>query len=467
MDCNRRGDSQPVDAGLRAPRLGRPCHQRAALSARPYRVQQGDVVARHPVLRDHALSDMIGFHYQRSPGRGRRPDDFLPSTCTTSGRAPVDPSQPALVSVILDGENCWEHYPEGGVPFCGPSTIKLHEERRQLRPVKIGDAIPARASAAGSSAEPDVRGELDPPQLRDLDRPRRRTTPRLGRTPSDARASGASAHRGGTVPARASSCRAAWEEIFIAEGATGSGGSGDDHSSRRQDALFDSLFRRHLQNVYLLLGDTPPLEPEPADASRSGSEVAVHGAEPVPRRCGSTAGPTSSSGSVRGTTGMSERSRHDGDGWNDADHPRSVLHGFSLTDLDFPRRLRSPGPRGARRLRRGPHRLRGAGGAGPAHSPRGPAGAELGVAARRRPAIGRRREGPAASARRSHPRGLDPARRCSASSVGEPVRFYVELRESRAEPGSGAARDGEIQTLQRPSFGRSRRRCGTLEPRAR
>ena len=26
-------------------------------------------------------------------------------------------SNAALVSVILDGENCWEHYPGGGVPF--------------------------------------------------------------------------------------------------------------------------------------------------------------------------------------------------------------------------------------------------------------------------------------------------------------------------------------------------------------
>src|SRR5262249_26194401 len=30
--------------------------------------------------------------------------------------------------------------------------------------------------------------------------------------------------------------------------------------SSAQDALFDYLFRKHLQNVYLLLGDTPPAE---------------------------------------------------------------------------------------------------------------------------------------------------------------------------------------------------------------
>src|SRR5262249_19330176 len=53
--------------------------------------------------------------------------------------------------------------------------------------------------------------------------------------------------------------RQAWEEIYIAEGSDWFWWYGDDHSSA-QDALFDYLFRKHLQNVYLLLGDTPPAD---------------------------------------------------------------------------------------------------------------------------------------------------------------------------------------------------------------
>jgi hypothetical protein len=53
--------------------------------------------------------------------------------------------------------------------------------------------------------------------------------------------------------------RKAWEEIYIAEGSDWFWWFGDDHSSA-QDALFDYLFRKHLQNVYVLLGDTPPPE---------------------------------------------------------------------------------------------------------------------------------------------------------------------------------------------------------------
>ena len=49
----------------------------------------------------------------------------------------------------------------------------------------------------------------------------------------------------------------AWDEIYIAEGSDWFWWYGDDHSSA-QDALFDYLFRKHLQNIYTLLGDEPP-----------------------------------------------------------------------------------------------------------------------------------------------------------------------------------------------------------------
>ncbi len=51
----------------------------------------------------------------------------------------------------------------------------------------------------------------------------------------------------------------AWRELYIAEGSDWFWWYGDDHSSA-QDALFDYLFRKHLQNVYLLLGDEPPAD---------------------------------------------------------------------------------------------------------------------------------------------------------------------------------------------------------------
>src|SRR5262249_13003778 len=51
----------------------------------------------------------------------------------------------------------------------------------------------------------------------------------------------------------------AWEQLYIPEGSDWFWWFGDEHSSA-QDAVFDSLFRRHLQNVYTILGDEPPPE---------------------------------------------------------------------------------------------------------------------------------------------------------------------------------------------------------------
>jgi len=51
----------------------------------------------------------------------------------------------------------------------------------------------------------------------------------------------------------------AWRELYIAEGSDWFWWFGDSHSSA-QDAVFDRLFRKHLQNVYQLIGQECPPE---------------------------------------------------------------------------------------------------------------------------------------------------------------------------------------------------------------
>jgi alpha-amylase/alpha-mannosidase (GH57 family) len=214
---------------------------------RPYKVAEGG----HElaiVFRDHALSDMIGFHYQRSEPVAAA-DDFL-GHLRGIGKAVTAGSAPALVSVILDGENCWEHYPGGGVAF-----LRALYERclagRDVRPVKIGaflERYPPRDMLphlfAGSWINHNfaiwIGHEEDNTAWDALHRAREHVRER-GR-------------HGRVVPDKV---RQAWEEIYIAEGSDWYWWYGDDHSSA-QDALFDYLFRKHLQNVYVLLGDQPP-----------------------------------------------------------------------------------------------------------------------------------------------------------------------------------------------------------------
>lgn len=215
---------------------------------RPYKVKEGD----HElaiVFRDHALSDMIGFQYQRSPG-DEAANDFV-KHLTNIGQA-VQMGRPPLVTVILDGENCWEHYPGGGVPFLRALYEKC-TRTKGVKAVKLGEYLesnPPRDTLphlyAGSWINHNFAiwiGHEEDNAGWDV----------LHKTREHLRARAAQGH------IAADKIQAAWEEIYIAEGSDWFWWYGDDHSCA-QDALFDYLFRKHLQNVYLLLGDTPPPE---------------------------------------------------------------------------------------------------------------------------------------------------------------------------------------------------------------
>jgi alpha-amylase/alpha-mannosidase (GH57 family) len=251
----------------------------------PYRVREGDAEL-SIVFRDHALSDLIGFHYQRSEPTAAA-EHFL-GNLHGIGRS-IQQSHPALVSVILDGENCWEHYPGAGVDFLRALYARC-TSTPGLAPMTVGeylDRYPPRATLphlfAGSwinhnfaiwiGHEEDntawdaiqqtrefLRGRIADCGLRIADS---RTEPgERGCVSAPSSGSGSAP----SVPVFQSAIRnpqsaieRAWEEIYIAEGSDWFWWYGDDHSSA-QDEVFDYLFRKHLQNVYLLLGETPPVE---------------------------------------------------------------------------------------------------------------------------------------------------------------------------------------------------------------
>jgi alpha-amylase/alpha-mannosidase (GH57 family) len=218
---------------------------------RPYKVREGDAEL-GIVFRDHALSDLIGFHYQRNDPAAAA-EHFM--GCLYGISQVVHTPEPALVGVILDGENCWEHYPGGGVAF----LRALYERCVRTPAVKtmtVGEYLqrhPPRDTLphlfAGSWINHNfaiwVGHDEDNTAWDALHRTREHLLRR---------------QRDGGRPAEL--LHKAWEEIYIAEGSDWFWWFGDDHSSA-QDALFDYLFRKHLQNVYLLLGEEPP-----ADLSR-------------------------------------------------------------------------------------------------------------------------------------------------------------------------------------------------------
>ncbi len=220
---------------------------------RPYSVREGDAKL-GIVFRDHALSDLIGFHYQRSDPNAAA-DSFVASLHGI-GQA-VHSDEPALVNVILDGENCWEHYPGGGVAFLRALYDRC-TRTPGIRPVRVGDHLkqhPPRETLprlfAGSWISHNfaiwIGHEEDNTAWDALHQAREflvRTTAACGLA---------------DPPAKPQATERAWEELYIAEGSDWFWWYGDDHSSA-QDALFDYLFRKHLQNVYSLLGEVPPSE---------------------------------------------------------------------------------------------------------------------------------------------------------------------------------------------------------------
>jgi alpha-amylase/alpha-mannosidase (GH57 family) len=246
---------------------------------RPYKVREGDAELAI-VFRDHALSDLIGFHYQRSDPKAAA-DNFL--SCLDGIRQVVHGDRPALVSVILDGENCWEHYPGGGVDFLrtlygrcvGTPGVRPMSVGAYLERYPPGDTLPHLFAGSWISHNFAIwiGHEEDNTAWDALHRTREYLVQKGGPPPGQAGARGegrgAREEENGTEdsgfsslvprPSPLAPLQRAWEEMYIAEGSDWFWWYGDDHSSA-QDALFDYLFRKHLQNVYLLMGDAPPAE---------------------------------------------------------------------------------------------------------------------------------------------------------------------------------------------------------------
>ena len=228
-----------------------------------YRVRVGDASVAC-VFRDHVLSDLIGFTYSGWAAEAAA-DDFV-RRLVDAGRAYAsrggrgDP----LVSVILDGENAWEHFEGGGRPFLRALFHRL-SGHPDVRTVTMAEACAdPREELAGISPGSwiDANFSIWIGHADD-----QRAWSQL----ADAR----EALEGASANAAAASAR---EELLIAEGSDWFWWYGDDHSSAH-DAEFDDLFRRHVRNVYRLLGRAVP--DELYASNRSMDQAAAPQAEPT------------------------------------------------------------------------------------------------------------------------------------------------------------------------------------------
>jgi alpha-amylase/alpha-mannosidase (GH57 family) len=214
--------------------------------------QDGDAI--QMIFRDHLLSDLIGFAYQRMDA-GEAAGHFL-AEIRKNCQAVLRRNRDALVPIILDGENAWESYFENGRPFLRELYARIAADP-QIQALTVSEAL------AGTAPEPLARifpgswidanfdiwigAEEDNRAWEQLLRARK-TYDDVLRSP-----------HAGALPEAAK--RSAWEEILIAEGSDWCWWYGPEHSSANRPE-FDQLYRGHLANVYRLLGLEPPPELE-------------------------------------------------------------------------------------------------------------------------------------------------------------------------------------------------------------
>ena len=66
----------------------------------------------HLIFRDHTISDLIGFVYSGMPAQEAA--EHLIRNVKESAQVLMSRGQDAVVPIILDGENAWEHFDGGG-----------------------------------------------------------------------------------------------------------------------------------------------------------------------------------------------------------------------------------------------------------------------------------------------------------------------------------------------------------------
>jgi LPS sulfotransferase NodH len=198
------------------------------------------------VFRDHTISDLIGFVYSKAPAQEAA--EHLIYSIKRAAQPVLDSGRDAVLSVILDGENAWEYYPQSGREFLRRFYNGLQRDPA-IEAVTVSEAIERHKTPAsltslvpGSWINANFNVWIGAPEDN-------RSWDHL----SDARNFYAQASPQCSEEQR----QVAFEEVLIAEGSDWNWWYGPEHHSAN-DREFDELYRKHLSNVYQALGATPP-----------------------------------------------------------------------------------------------------------------------------------------------------------------------------------------------------------------
>jgi alpha-amylase/alpha-mannosidase (GH57 family) len=202
-------------------------------------------------FRDEHLSDLIGFEYAKWHGRDAahhlvgQLEDIL---------AASQPNETPIVSIIMDGENAWEHYPYNGYYFFEDLYILL-ENHPKIRTTTYSELLsrrdlPTRTPLPRLVAGSWVYGSLST-WIGDAEKNRAWDLLCAAKQSYDLIAA-----CGRLTP----------EELAVAEKQLSICESSDwfwwfgDYNPALTVASFDQLFRRNLANLYQLIRLAPPAQ---------------------------------------------------------------------------------------------------------------------------------------------------------------------------------------------------------------
>ncbi len=198
-------------------------------------------------FRDHQLSDLIGFVYSRMDAHEAAADLHNRIRVAAHGSG----NQPAVVSIILDGENAWEYFTGNGREFLKSFYARLDADP-ELQAVTATEALAVSTPGKLTHVVPGswinanfdvwIGAEEDNKAWDFLSAARNFFAQNSERQGIDSE-----------------KVRLAREEMWVAEGSDWCWWYGPEHSSV-YDEEFDRLYRTHLSNIYRLLDGSPPDE---------------------------------------------------------------------------------------------------------------------------------------------------------------------------------------------------------------
>lgn len=192
-------------------------------------------------FRDKNLSNLISFVYSKNKPENAV-SDFMSHIKGIRDYVSAIPGE-HIVNIILDGENPWEFYKDGGYEFLS-GIYKELSNTEGIQTTTLSEFVDIAKEGTnlshifpGSWIDHSFRiwrGKIEKDKAWDYLKKTRDVL--LNNAPDN---------------------RSAWEEIYIAEGSDWFWWYGDDFESS-QDDIFDLIFRTHLKNVYKILDKIPP-----------------------------------------------------------------------------------------------------------------------------------------------------------------------------------------------------------------